>query len=128
MIESTIVTGQPCSVCYADSLNNLVNDVSYCSECRLKAYPNESSPSKKGGKRPGAGRPKGGGKWGTYEGKLTRVWVPAPVAHKLPEFVQSVCELLENFDSITAEYPDSPRKKLARQLVEELKDVVGLIQ
>lgn len=128
MIESTIVTGQPCSVCYSDSLNNLVNDVSYCSECRLKAYPSESSPPKKGGKRTGAGRPKGGGKWGSYEGKLTRVWVPAPVAHQLPEFVQSVQELLENFDAMTADYPDSPRKKLARQIVEELKDVVGLIQ
>lgn len=128
MINSQNVTGQPCSVCYADSLNELINNVSYCQKCANFAFPSRVTATKRGGVRVGSGRPRGGGRWGAYDGKLTRVWVPSPVASQLPEFVQSVRELLESFDALTIDHPDSPRKKIARQLVQELNEICKLIE
>lgn len=118
----------PCNVCYGTLNFCKALDKHICQDCFTREFSILTTAPLRGGKRKGSGRKKGGGKWGDYQGELKRVYVPEPISEQLPEFVQSVVELLENFDAMTADYPDSPRKKLARQLVEELKDVVGLIQ
>lgn len=82
----------------------------------------------RGGNRKGAGRPAGGGKWGQYEGELKRVYVPPAIAVNLPEFVHGVVELLEDFEYLTSTYSESPRKKLARDMVVQLREIKNLIQ
>lgn len=80
--------------------------------------------------RPAArrGRPSGGGRWGAYQGKLKRVYVPELMADNLADFVQSVVELVDDFDYLTSTFSDSPRKKVARQMVDQLKTIKKLIE
>ncbi len=113
-----------CSVCGSNKSVDTYCDRFYCSKCLSDVLRQHKESIKRGGKREGSGRPKGQGRWGCYDGKLKRVYVPEQIADDLPEFVQAVVELLQDFDAQTSDYPESPRKKLARQMVNQLKAIV----
>ncbi len=80
---------------------------------------------KRGGHRPGAGRPKGQARAGTYGcGVKTKpVRVPEAIAPKLPEMIESLEELGEllNDWEAEAEKSTSPRYDRARKLIQEIR-------
>ncbi len=80
---------------------------------------------KRGGVRPGSGRPKGIKRAGTYgEGVATKpVRVPAEIADTLPEMIQNLSqlkELLKDWEQ-EANSSTSPRYDRARKLISEIK-------
>lgn len=80
---------------------------------------------KRGGHRPGAGRPKGQARAGTYGcGVKTKpVRVPEHLAGKLPEMIESLeelRELLKDWEA-EAEKSTSPRYDRARKLIQEIR-------
>ena len=74
----------------------------------------------RGGFRSGAGRPSGTGKYGT---KTKTIRVPAHLADKLPQLLQSLEEFITEWEQRTQadDYDRNPRKKLARRMLEDFK-------
>ena len=78
----------------------------------------------RGGFREGAGRPTGTGKYGT---QTKTIRVPAHLADKLPELLRSLEEFIQEWEERTAsdDYDRNPRKKMARQMLEDFKSLLG---
>ncbi len=81
--------------------------------------------AKRGGVRPGSGRPKGIKRAGTYgEGVQTKpVRVPVDIADNLPEMIQNLQQLKELLTDWEAEASasTSPRYDRARKLISEIR-------
>lgn len=82
---------------------------------------------KRGGARPGAGRPKGKARAGTYgDGVATKpVRVPLEVADKIPELLQNISQLQELLTDWEQEANNStsPRYDRARKLLSEIRSL-----
>jgi len=78
----------------------------------------------RGGYRAGAGRPVGTGKYGT---QTKTIRVPIHLADKVPELLRSLEELIDEWEQRTAaeDYDRNPRKKLARQMLEDFKAILS---
>ena len=91
----------------------------------LKGYTLSSIRAKWGGHRPGAGRPKGLGKYGCTT-KVVRV--PESLSndiHKVLDEREAVMDILEEWKkSITEKRRNSPRWKYVADLLQELSDVI----
>ena len=88
-------------------------------------YSVSSIRKKRGGVRPGAGRPKGKARAGTYgEGVATKpVRVPVEIAGRLPEVLQNLeqlGELLSDWEN-EASKSTSPRYDRAKKLLSEIR-------